>query len=178
MNSRLLMPLLALWAPLVGAAFEAVLQAAVPSVCAGLLLLGLPYLLGTASRPLCGPRGVLALSREELLFARVPGLREPYRDLARTLAEGRIRTLGIVLGETEYPLWWELARAGWHPRIESVFVSGASAAIARRPPFDDFVPDAIAVRSDTNLVRDELVWRGRRYVRAWSSPPLALYERP
>jgi 4-amino-4-deoxy-L-arabinose transferase-like glycosyltransferase len=150
-NCRLLLPLLVLSAPLVAVVIASVLAGhLVPLICVVLVAAGIPYAMGTESRPLSFEpgKGVLATPRRDLYFTRFEGFRRPYAEVAREVRDSRVRNLGVVFPRYDHPeylLWVLLQETGQRVRIEHVHVPGASARLLEQPPFRDFRPDLVVV---------------------------------
>jgi hypothetical protein len=155
---RLLMPLLVLAAPLVAVVATDALGRLQPLLAAGLLAAAVPYVVGTLGRPLSfrPGKGLLATSRLDLYFARVPNLRGTYEGVAQTVRSSGVRNLGVVLsgGEPEY-LLWVLLRGSQPPvRIEHVAVQNSSRDLEAWPGFRDFRPDLVVYFAPTRGIPD------------------------
>jgi 4-amino-4-deoxy-L-arabinose transferase-like glycosyltransferase len=184
---RLLMPLLVLGAPMVAAvAVDWAGWRAILPISALLFVGSIPYVVHTSARPLsfAPGRGILATPRIELYFARVPELRASYEDVARTVRERGVHSLGVVVTNSiqpEYLLWMLLRDVKPAVRIENVNVINASAAFESAEPFRDFRPEMI-VAFDGNVDHPrfarEIVIGGTKYpfVRAFGSA--AYYAAP
>ena len=98
-SCRLLMPLLVLAGPLVAVVAADVFKGrGVPALSVILFAACLPYVGSTSARPFSFEpgKGILATSRIELYFARVPDLRKTYGEVARVVRDSGIRNLGVV----------------------------------------------------------------------------------
>lgn len=164
-NCRLLLPLLLLSSPLVAVVIAGVIAGRlVALVSVVLVAAGIPYAIGTESRPLSFEpgKGVLATARRDLYFARFEGFRRPYAEVAREVRDSRVRNLGVVFPRYDHPeylLWVLLQETGEPVRIEHVHVPGASARLLEQPPFRDFRPDLVVVFTRTvKLPFDEEVF--------------------
>ncbi len=112
-GGRLLLPLLALGAVLVGAWVSRWPRWAAVAVLVALTLQSVPWLVLQSYRPLVGDGSVLVTTPEEELFAGRPELRAPYEELVAELAAspGTRLGLGPDMYPWEYPLWYLLHEA-------------------------------------------------------------------
>jgi hypothetical protein len=132
-GNRLLLPGLAVAAPLAGLAVDALarrFRAVVPRVVVtvGLVLVvfvagygGVNAILFGAPRPLYGPQSVLTVGRSQALFTRVPAFRPDYEWAAARIRAAGARRVGIVENYVvfEYP-WWRMLPDREFVSLESV----------------------------------------------------------
>lgn len=174
-HSRLHLPLFVLSAPIVGVVlgrYRPPVVADVAMLC--LLIAALPWLLANASRPLFGPRNILATARIEQYFANRPHVARAYVDAAGVVAERNCGRIGVMIGadDWEYPLWIALKRATSMPiHVEHVNVVNESRARGRRRTGEGVC--AIVVAGE--LAPMEVYNGGSTYMRMWSSNALSVY---
>jgi hypothetical protein len=158
-NCRLLMPLLVLAGPLVAVVLtERFGLRSVLAVSAVLLVAAIPYVVGTESRPLSfdADKGLLAASREDLYFARVPWTQRTYRRAAEDVMASGTKRLGVVFTddfEPEYLFWRLVKQLDPDVRIENVGVTNGSGALAAHAPFRDFRPERVIVFASDRKTR-------------------------
>jgi hypothetical protein len=174
-NSRLLLPLFALWAPLIGLVFERHVGLLVVAALA-MAIYAWPPLVQNSSHPLLGRNTVLAKPRDDQYFTRSPAADRKAQWLGAT---GFVRSsgcteVGLVLNwsDLEYLFWVllpELKELGG--RIEHVSVENQTRDLEARQPL--FRPCAVvSTRGESSP------WReigGRRYHRAWFDERMAVF---
>jgi len=115
---RFQLPLFILISGLGGAVLSLLLGSRATWVAAGLALVAaLPWLLLNNTRPIIGmppwptrTESIFTASRDELMFAVVPHIREPYRALADTIQQSGCTRVGLRIDSSglEYLFWWVL----------------------------------------------------------------------
>ena len=133
--ARYSLPVMIVWAPLIAIALSS-LGRVVRNVTIALLVVAvMPQLLDNWPRSLIEPRNDFASELEAYFVGRA--LTEPdaakefaaVRDAIIASGCDRVGIANWVL--LEYPLWAGLEQAGWHGRIEHVFVNNESAVLER-----------------------------------------------
>ena len=114
-------------APLVGIAFsEVVSRRWIMVLASALIVISIPWILFNQTRPLIGwrPRttvnSVLGETRQVLLFANWPKLRQPYAAAAAAVAQTSCKEVGLVVDshDPEYLLWASLGAPENGVRLE------------------------------------------------------------
>jgi hypothetical protein len=175
-GSRLQLPLYVLATPLVAAVTARRLCTMTVCALAALVTVaGWPFVIQNQARPLW-PRPIWRQARDRALFATLPHLEQPYRDVAAFVRTAGFRRVGLVFGpdDWEYPLWILLTpRSPGDIRIEHVSVTNATATF--RYPLGPFQPDALIGVATAATVRGALA--SGTWVKAFESPPLDVYVR-
>lgn len=107
-GNRLDLPLLLMWAPLVGLLMGSWRRWVVVALGLCITIWAVPFLVANQSRPLLGPDSVLTVPRETMLFRNRPSVRDSYRSAADLIMVRHPTTVGLVMGKNsswEYPLW-------------------------------------------------------------------------
>lgn len=148
-HSRLQLPLFVLWSPVVGLLLSEIRYRMAANVVIVLLLLAaVPWVVHNSSRPLIGPRSILATDRDEQYFANRRRLYEPYKRSIQFLSNSQCSDIGLMMGgdDWEYPFWVLL---GEHDktkvRLEHVNVPNISRVEYSKPQFESFTPCAVIV---------------------------------
>jgi hypothetical protein len=145
-NARLQLPLFLLAAPAVAATLSAGSRPAWPRRAGAILfVVAAPWAFLNATRPLLGSESILRVPRLDLAFAARPDLEAPLLQAGDAISGRNCSQVGLEIGpdDPEYLLWLVLERGGVEPRLEHLSVANASAALARREPFESFRPCAI-----------------------------------
>jgi hypothetical protein len=146
-NSRLIMPLFLMMAPLSGVALaeismkKIVAAIALFLICSSTLWVGL-----NLNRPLIGPRSVLIYPRVAQYFIERPELQHAYIRAVTQIRSIRCTRIGLVGAEDdwEYPMWVLLGSAsGPGPTVEDVTPDNASKALLQSSPYQAFRPCAL-----------------------------------
>jgi 4-amino-4-deoxy-L-arabinose transferase-like glycosyltransferase len=182
-KSRLLLPLLVLWSPLAGLAFERISWLL---VLAGICLVSWsqPLLLNNPSHHLVGPDSVLWKSRLDQYFEPYPveqgRSRRDWTSTAEFVRSRQCNQLGLLAEwyELEY-LFWVLLPELWEPggRIEHVDLQNQTQVLERSR--STFRPCAVV--SGRLRAAETYQIAGLTYRRAWSGQRLVVFlpeERP
>ena len=171
-NSRFHLPLFLLCAPFVSVTLGWLLRGKAAAILPiALILSAVPGLLKNESRPLLGPRSILSLPRDRLLFNNRPDLYEDYVAGIKRLEDSGCRDIGLVLhGESwEYPIWKLASARAPHPTIRHVTFHPHTVQYA-----PDIVepPCAIFAYSEAEPT---LAVGGESFTREWESTNLSFY---
>lgn len=177
-QTRLMLPWFVLSAPLVGVVIERFGRRSTVALIVITLVAGLPWVLFNRTRPLVPVGGivtdapsVLTGDHAEIMFAKQPELREPYRETVKAISELDCEVVGIDLGGDawEFPLWW-MADATSDLEPAFVHVNPHRQTRDTRPGHP---PCAVVVRSERTS--DLRHYAGREYQVLRHHPPLAIY---
>jgi hypothetical protein len=131
-----------------------------------------------SSRPVIGPRSIIATSRTEQYFVNRPLLFEPYNRSVQYLANSRCSDVGLILGgdDWEYPFWVLLREHDKRRvRLEHVNVPNISRVEYLKSPFQSFTPCAvIEVSADQS---NELRVGNAAYLRESFTDPVGVFVR-
>ncbi len=172
-NSRLELPLFVLSMPLLGLAASIYAPRRGASIAAFILgLVALPYLFANSTRPLLGANSVLVTDRirQYFYYPSVPDTSASYLEVARALAAAKCGRVGLVISydDREYLSWVTLAAYEPQVELEHILVKNLSSQYGV-----PFVPCGIV---DTMTpTRDQLLYDGREYVRAYGGDQVALF---
>ncbi|MBM4043980.1 MAG: hypothetical protein FJ279_02615 [Planctomycetes bacterium] len=144
-HSRLHLPSLVLFSPVVALALSWIRnEKAAAAVAILLLIAALPWVLSSRLRPLIGPRSIFTTTRIDQFFVKRPYLRGPCQEAVQFLTHQGHAHIGLYLGydEPEYLFWVFFQRARReHVRIEHVGVANLSAL--KSESFGHFNPSAV-----------------------------------
>lgn len=150
-NSRLQLPLLVLWSPVIGLFLSEIRYRRLADFAMVILIIGsVPWVVHNASRPLVGEQSIFTTPRDQQYFANHPSLYAPYRRSAQFLSRSRCSDIGLMLGgdDWEYPFWVLLAEEGRRKiRLEHVTVANVSRMEYSKYPFQNLKPCAVIVVS-------------------------------
>ena len=149
-------------------------------VAAGLLLLGLPWVLSCKQRPVLGEASIFSSTRDSSYF------NEPFQRFkghyfkARQYLEGRaFSRVGIIVGNQSWEyMWWVFLRQ-LNPavQIQHVNVEDVSRRLTDDPPFRDFQPDAV-ITADQEPQPEAISVGRNTYHRQWAEGNVAIYFMP
>lgn len=128
---RYQLPFFVVWAPVVGATFDAARRPAVTSVLSGLFILAaIPWVLFNNMRPVIGlppwptrTASVFEASSDELLLAIAPHSREGFRSASDDILESGCNRVGLRMdsGDLEYAVWRMLDAPESGIRVETIY---------------------------------------------------------
>jgi len=145
-HCRLQLPLMILWAPVVGLALGAAGRriAAGAVLVLGLVMVGVAVTctLKSAYHPVLGPYSVFKVDRADQYFYSDPGFMVGYKQVAEIAEREKCARVGYVTSQgPEYALWIQLRRnVGSDLRLEHVHVTNVSATTAAAQGVADFRP--------------------------------------
>lgn len=185
-GSRLLFPLLILFAPLCAVVLAALPKPRLASAVVWLLLLAsVPWVFYNQSRPLLGSTSILTTSRLDQYFINRTNIETPYVDAARVVQSTGCENIGLSFGGLdgwgyplgldawEYPFWVLLNPGNQHTiRIEQVTIHNSSAPLEQEAQFASFHPCAIIAVRFTSDQSSALNSNGEMYGQVWSSRPI------
>jgi hypothetical protein len=160
--NRLSLPLLVLFAPLVGLATQRLRLVIRHAMAMVLVLVALAWLVFDGARPLSKINVRLSESRSAGYFTERPDLYSPYLAAVNVLSAARAREIGDVLGvdDWEYPLWAMLHDRDSRIRIDDARLSDWPSG--KRPPrFDAIVCTDLTARECQAGGRFRLALDGR-----------------
>jgi Dolichyl-phosphate-mannose-protein mannosyltransferase len=185
-HSRLHLPLLVLWSPLISLVVLGRARGSISRFIVALLLLtSTIYVFRNDLRPLVGvgPNStVLNTNRVDQMFKQFASVKDAYVSATAVVAGLRCAEVGIDTG-LEYPVWVLLQGSPHRPlRIDHAFVTNLSAARLTAAPFvgRHFT---CAVLVDSNCgppcsareADKEALFRGLPFTKAWSSGKVAVF---
>ncbi len=177
-DSRLLLPLFALSAPIVGLVLGERLGSmhrAGPVAALAMVVAAGPWLFLGAARPLVGAGSVLTTPRMAQYFVNRPELEAPYRDVAGAILASSCRKVGMtVTGNDpwEYPMWALLTEG----RQEIVLTAVDAVARTRALSGISSTPCAIVAVGFADV--PSRVTGGLEYRRIRWVPPVELFLAP
>jgi hypothetical protein len=149
-------------------------------VAVGLLLLGLPWVLGCKQRPVLGKANIFNSSRDSSYFNEPFQKFEQHYFNARQRLQGRtFARVGIIVGNQSWEyMWWVFLRQ-LNPAvvIQHVNVEDVSRTIAGDPPFRDFQPDVV-ITADQEPQPAAIAVGRYTYRRQWAQGNVAIYLMP
>lgn len=176
-HSRLHLPLFVLFSPFLGLVFSRFPNARITNLLMVLLILmALPWVLGSLSKPVFGSQSIFVTDRDEQYFTNHPYLIGPYRESVQILSNLHCAKVGLIIRENdwEYPLWVLLQeKMNGLAYLEHVNVQNISRKYAKSQS-GNFVPCALfTVGADLPPVisSGEVV-----YSKEWFSNPVGIYK--
>jgi len=144
-NSRLELPLFALWSPIIGITAARIKGKYIGNAVMLLIFVAsLPWLFLNQFRPLIGSENIFNTSRTTQYFASQPSLENSYLKAIRSVNDLDCKQIGLYLDgdDWEYPFWILLKQnMGKEVQIESVNVENISAV--KYGEFPEFTPCAV-----------------------------------
>ena len=180
-HSRLHIALFLLLAPAVGYMLDWLprnraarwsLVAAGNILAIAMICMGFIWTVNNMQRTLRGPYSVIEKDRrDDLLYSIAP--RDEFVRMALFMKVNNVKSVGLVTaGEAMEYMVWRAIQVHANPDIiiRDVLVDNVSKSLADKPPYSDFMPDAIVVCKQPSFATVPSVvfdYHGKTYARSW-----------
>lgn len=172
-DSRLLLPLFLLAAPVVGVGLAGLSARSAVALSLALTVAAVPWLVRGKARPLVGPANVFTTPRDAQYFVNRPELAEPYARSAEAITRTGCRDVGLTVKGNdpwEYPLWRLLAAAGQGTTLAGVAIDNETRRVVPPRTIHPCAIVAVGLPDDATFI-----YGGHVYDRSTLAGPVQVY---